>query len=82
MRTGSLWAVLDRSTFIGDFLGLMADIKLEVVMPFIEATKEIFDTMAQIKTRRKDVYLKSGYGMFGDVSGVIGLSGKPGGRVR
>ena len=57
----------------------MPEIKLEVVMPFIDATKEIFDTMARIKARRKDVYLKTGYGMFGDVSGVIGLSGKPGG---
>ena len=59
----------------------MPELKLEVVMPFIDATKEIFNTMAHIKTRRKKVYLKSGYGMFGDVIGVIGLSGRPAVRL-
>ncbi len=53
--------------------------KLELVVPFIDATKEIFSTMAGIEVQRRDIYIKKGYAMFGDVSGVIGLSGKPGG---
>lgn len=53
----------------------MAQLKVELIAPFITATQDTFLTMMNLRVRRKQVYLKKGFGMFGDYSGVIGLSG-------
>lgn len=53
----------------------MATLRIEFIMPFIESTKETFTTMLNTELRRKEVAIKQGYDMFGDVSAVIGLSG-------
>lgn len=50
-------------------------LKIELITPFIEATKETFNTMLSLHVRRKEVFIKQDYQMFGDFSGVIGLSG-------
>lgn len=50
-------------------------LKIELIAPFIDATKETFQTMVTMQVRRKEVFIKQGYEMYGDVSGVIGLSG-------
>jgi chemotaxis protein CheX len=50
-------------------------LKVELISPFVEGAKETFNIMANTKIRRKDLYIKTGFQMFGDVSGVIGLSG-------
>jgi chemotaxis protein CheX len=48
----------------------------EFVLPFIDATHSTFEMMVGQSVVRKDVYIKKNYVMFGDVSGVIGVSGK------
>ena len=53
----------------------MSELKIELIKPFITGTKEVFESMAEIKIRRKDLYLKEGYMMYGEISGIIGLSG-------
>lgn len=52
-----------------------SSLKIELITPFIDATKETFQTMVSMQVRRKEVFIKQGYEMYGDVSGVIGLSG-------
>lgn len=49
--------------------------KVELITPFIEAAKDTFQTMASMELRRKEVFLKQGFTMYGDISGVVGLSG-------
>ncbi len=50
-------------------------LKAELITPFVTGTKEVFETMAGLKIRRKAIYLKSNCLMYGDISGIIGLSG-------
>ncbi|MCF6283871.1 MAG: chemotaxis protein CheX [Candidatus Hydrogenedentes bacterium] len=50
-------------------------LKIELISPFIEATKETFSTMVSMDLRRKEVFIKQGFDMYGDTSGIIGLSG-------
>jgi chemotaxis protein CheX len=58
----------------------LAAIKIELIQPFIQGTKETFENFVGIKIRRKDVYLKKDYMMSGDISGIIGLSGSTAGN--
>ncbi len=53
----------------------MASIAVEFIAPFIQATQETFETMVGFKVRRRDAWIKDGYTMYGEISGVIGLSG-------
>ncbi len=53
----------------------MTDVNVEFIRPFILATENIFSSMVGIQVKRKRVYLKKGYRMFGDISALIGLSG-------
>lgn len=53
----------------------MTDIKVDIIVPFIEATHTTFKMMLGRELRRKEAYVKRNYVMFGDVSGCIGLSG-------
>lgn len=53
----------------------MSELKIELIQPFVTGTKETFEGFVGMKIKRKDLYLKQGYGMWGDVSGIIGLSG-------
>lgn len=54
---------------------MSSSLKIELIAPFIEATKDAFSTMVSMQIRRKEVFIKQGYEMYGDVSGVMGLSG-------
>ncbi len=57
-------------------------VNVEFVNPFIQSTVDVLQTMAQAKSvSRKALYLKKDYNMFGDISGVMGLSGKAVGSV-
>lgn len=49
--------------------------KIELIAPFVDATKETFKTLAAMDLRRRAIYIKDGFEMYGEVSGVIGLSG-------
>lgn len=53
----------------------MTQLKVELITPFITAAQTTFATMMGIKARRKQVSIKRGFEMYGDYSGVIGLSG-------
>ena len=57
----------------------MAELKIELIAPFVDATREAFSTFIGMKIRRKKLYIKHGYDMFGDISAIIGLSGKSAG---
>lgn len=50
-------------------------IKADFILPFIEATHEMFRLMLQQNLKRKEVYIKKNHVMFGDISGIVGLSG-------
>jgi len=54
-------------------------LRAEIIAPFVQAAVETLSTMAGIKVQRKSVTLKKGYQMHGEISGVIGLSGKTAG---
>ena len=51
------------------------NINTKFILPFVEATHSTFELMMNRKVRRKDVYIKKNFVMFGDISGVIGVSG-------
>lgn len=53
----------------------MAAINVDFFLPFVEATHSAFEMMASKVLERKEVYIKKNYVMYGDISGIIGLSG-------
>ena len=53
----------------------MSRIQVEFVDAFVSGVKETFSAMVEVSVRRKDAWIKEGYTMYGEVSGVIGLSG-------
>jgi len=50
--------------------------KAELITPFLAAVRDTFETMFGEKVHRKDLYLKKGSRMYGEISGIIGLSGR------
>ena len=58
-------------------------VKLDVnhVNPFIRATVRTLEALTGLRIERKDLFLKRDYRMFGDISGVMGLSGTASGSV-
>ena len=55
--------------------------EMAYLTPFIDATKRVFSTMANIEVDFDDVYFPKEMRIYGDVSGVIGLSGEAEGTV-
>ncbi|MDY7034470.1 MAG: chemotaxis protein CheX [Thermodesulfobacteriota bacterium] len=53
----------------------------EYIKPFIEATHNVMKTMAGMEPELKEIYFNNELRIFGDVSGVIGLSGSSGGTA-
>ncbi len=54
----------------------MADkIQADFILPFIKATHEMFRLMLKLNLKRKEAYVKKNHVMFGDISGIVGLSG-------
>ena len=49
--------------------------------PFIKSTQKVITTMAGIEAKFKEVYFKNNLRIFGDVSGILGLSGAAEGTV-
>lgn len=56
-------------------------VDVNYVNPFIRATVRTFEMLCGIALARRDLFLKRDYRMFGDVSGVMGLSGMADGSV-
>lgn len=52
------------------------NVNTNFIIPFIESTHSTFELMMNRKVKRKDVYIKKNFVMFGDISGVVGVSGK------
>lgn len=55
--------------------------EMEYLTPFISSTKDVFSTMASMDVDFKQVYFQNEHRLLGDISGVIGLSGKAEGTV-
>ena len=53
----------------------MQQINADFIVPFIDATRSAFDIMLHMKLRQKEVYIKKNHVMFGDITGIIGISG-------
>ncbi len=49
---------------------------LKYIQPFIEATLYVLETMAFTQAKAEEPYLKSDQTAMGDVSGIIGMTGK------
>lgn len=56
-------------------------INVEYINPFIESTRSVFSTMCSLEIERKKLFLKDDFQMFGDISGVMGLTGEANGSV-
>lgn len=55
--------------------------EMDYLNPFIKNTAEILHKMAGIKAKFKDVYFADDFRGFGDISGIIGLSGEAEGTL-
>ena len=55
--------------------------EMDYLNPFISNTTEILEKMATIKATFKDVYFADDFRIFGDISGIIGLSGEAEGTL-
>jgi chemotaxis protein CheX len=55
--------------------------EMEYLTPFIENTSNIVETMASGKAVFKEVYFSNAFRIFGDISGILGLSGEAEGTV-
>lgn len=56
-------------------------VNVEFINPFIDAVRNVFSTMCNMKAERKKLFLKDDYRMLGDISGVMGLTGEASGCV-
>lgn len=48
--------------------------KAEYLNPFLHATRNVLETMAQTKLTGQKPYLKQGVATYGDVTGIIGMA--------
>ena len=48
--------------------------KAEYLNPFVRATRNVLETMAQTKLAGQKPYLKEGVATYGDVTGIIGMA--------
>ncbi len=62
-------------------VGKRVPLDVKLINPFIAGTKEVFNVMAGIPIKRKSLFLKKDYKMFGEVSGIMGLTGDAVGSV-
>jgi len=53
----------------------------EYLTPFVKNTCNVLETMASLRAEFEDVYFSNGIKMFGDVSGIMGLSGNAEGTL-
>lgn len=64
-----------------DVQPVVSDLRDHLLAPFIKATEQTFQEMAETQVKVRTVYRKSGYRMFGDLSSVIGLLGESEGSM-
>ncbi|HOP07140.1 MAG TPA: chemotaxis protein CheX [candidate division Zixibacteria bacterium] len=57
-------------------VGKRVKIDNDMVMPFISATIDVIETTTQATAKRTDLFLKRSYTVFGDVTGMMALSGE------
>lgn len=48
--------------------------KAELINPFLMATKNVIETMAQVSIKSAQPYLKKGNSTYGEVTGIIGMT--------
>ncbi len=57
------------------------DKEMEYLTPFVENTINVISTMAGMQATFREVYFSSDFRIYGDISGIIGLSGNSEGTV-
>lgn len=55
--------------------------EMKYLNPFIQNTQNVLETMASMESKFQDVYFSKDFRIFGDISGIIGLSGESEGTV-
>ncbi|MEN6319447.1 MAG: chemotaxis protein CheX [Syntrophaceae bacterium] len=55
--------------------------ELEYLTPFVNNTRNVLETMASVNVEFQDVYFSNDIKIFGDVSGIMGLSGNAEGTL-
>jgi chemotaxis protein CheX len=53
----------------------------EYLTPFIQSTQTVLKKMASVKAKFQEVYFSNDFRIFGEISGIIGLSGEAEGTV-
>jgi chemotaxis protein CheX len=53
----------------------------EYIIPFVDSTRKVLNTMAGMNAEFREVYFCNTFRIFGDVSGIIGLTGQAEGTV-
>jgi len=61
--------------------GKRISLNVSMINPFISATKEVFEVMSGIHVKRKSLFLKKDYKIFGEISGIMGLTGDAAGSI-
>jgi CheY-like chemotaxis protein len=56
-------------------VGTRMPVITRVINPYISATVDLLSTMAGLHAERRDVFLKKNYRLFGDISGIMSLTG-------
>jgi len=53
----------------------VSDIDVDFIIPFVKATDKVFESMLGTKVQHRQLYIKEGYRMPGDITAIIGMCG-------
>jgi chemotaxis protein CheX len=73
--------LLKKVTSVIEPAGTRMPVITKVVNPYISAAVDLLSTMAGLHAEKKDVFLKRNYRLFGDISGIMSLTGAVEGQV-
>jgi chemotaxis protein CheX len=73
--------LLKKVTSMIEPAGTRMPVITRVINPYISAAVDLLSTMAGLHAEKKDVFLKKNYRLFGDISGIMSLTGKVEGQV-
>jgi chemotaxis protein CheX len=73
--------LLKKATGMIEPVGTRMPVITRVINPYISATVDLLSTMAGLHAEKKEVFLKRNYRLFGDISGIMSLTGAVEGQV-
>jgi len=62
-------------------IGKRIPLDVAMINPFISGTQQVFETMSGITVKRRSLFLKNDYKIFGEVAGIMELNGDASGSV-